>query len=528
MTTASQTAQPARPLPDQTPDDHSPREERWSPRLWGTLVVLCAALFLDALDVSMVGVALPSIGSDLGLSTNALQWVVSGYVLGYGGLLLLGGRAADLLGRRRVFLVALGVFAAASLLGGVVDDGGLLIAARFLKGVAAAFTAPAGLSIITTTFAQGPARNRALSIYTTCGASGFSLGLVLSGLLTAVGWRWTFLMPVPIALLALVAAVRLLPRPTTATQRVTGGYDIAGAVTGTAALLLLVFTVTEAQSAGWASLRTLGSLLVVALLAAAFLRIESRSAAPLVRLGIFRNGGVTRANLAALALVGSYAGFQFIATLYLQRLLGWSALDMAFGFLPAGALIALSATKMGAVVDRFGTARLLPVGVLALLIGFGLFLRLDEHSTFLGLVLPSMLFIGVGFSLAFPSINIEATNGVADEEQGLASGLVNTAIQVGTALVLAVVTAVITAGSHGGQSPHEQLAGYRPALLLVVGVALLGLLVGVAGAVVDSRRRRAERAESPVPDYTYPSAPSAQPVKPAQAAQPARAGSSRG
>ncbi|AUG81292.1 MFS transporter [Kitasatospora sp. MMS16-BH015] len=493
MTTASPATEPAtRPTtaPTSYHDAPSPALDRWSPRLWGTLVVLCAALFLDALDVSMVGVALPSIGSDLGLSTNALQWVVSGYVLGYGGLLLLGGRAADLLGRRRVFLVALGVFAAASLLGGLVSDGGLLIAARFLKGVAAAFTAPAGLSIITTTFPQGPARNRALSIYTTCGASGFSLGLVLSGLLTAVGWRWTFLMPVPIALAALVAAVRLLPRPTER-QRTAGGYDIAGAVSGTAALLLLVFTVTEAQSAGWASLRTLGSLLVVVLLAVAFVLIEQRSAAPLVRLGIFRNGGVSRANLTALGMVGAYAGFQFIATLYLQRLLGWSALEMAFAFLPAGALIALSATKMGAIVDRFGTARLMPIGLLALLAGFALFLRLDEHSTFLGLVLPSMLLIGVGFSLAFPSVNIAATDGVADEEQGLASGLVNTAIQVGTAMALAAVTAVITGGSHGGQSPQEQLAGYRPALLLVVGIALLGLLVTVYGALVDARRRRA-------------------------------------
>lgn len=173
--------------------------------------MLCAALFLDALDVSMVGVALPSIGSDLKLSTSALQWVVSGYVLGYGGLLLLGGRAADLLGRRRVFLIALAVFAAASLLGGLVDNGGLLIAARFLKGASAAFTAPAALSIITTTFPEGPARNKALSIFTTCGASGYSLGLVLSGLLTSVGWRWTFLMPVPVALIALVFAIRLLP-----------------------------------------------------------------------------------------------------------------------------------------------------------------------------------------------------------------------------------------------------------------------------------------------------------------------------
>src|SRR5437763_13703028 len=172
---------------------------RWSPRLWAVLIVLCGALFLDALDVSMVGVALPSIRADLGLTTSSLQWVVSGYVLGYGGLLLLGGRAADLLGRRRVLLVGLSVFTVASLLGGLVSDPTLLIVTRFLKGASATFTAPAGLSYITTTFAEGPARNKALSVYTACGASGFSMGLVLGGIMTEVGWRWTFLLPVPFA-----------------------------------------------------------------------------------------------------------------------------------------------------------------------------------------------------------------------------------------------------------------------------------------------------------------------------------------
>ncbi|WP_045303110.1 MFS transporter [Saccharothrix sp. ST-888] len=505
------TAQPSpTTAPAETSDSGSVHgDERWSPRLWGTLIVLCAALFLDSLDVSMVGVALPSIGSDLHLSTSALQWVVSGYVLGYGGLLLLGGRAADLLGRRRVFLIALAVFAGASLLGGLVDDGGLLIATRFLKGIAAAFTAPAGLSIITTTFAEGSARNRALSIYTTCGASGFSLGLVLSGLLTSAGWRWTFLMPVPVALAALVAAVRLLPRRHSP-ERASGGYDVAGAITGTGALLLLVFTVTEAQSAGWASARTLLSLLVVAALAAAFLAIEQRTDHPLVRLGIFRNGGVSRANIVAFTAIGSYAGFQFIATLYLQRLLHWSALDMALGFLPAGALVALSAPRMGAIVDRLGTTRLLPLGVLALTAAFALFLRLDEHSGYVWLVLPSMVLLGAGFALAFPSVNIAATNGVPDDEQGLASGLVNTAVQVGSAVVLAVVTAVITAGSGGGESPQEQLDGYRPALLLVTAVSLVGLLVALAGTVLDRRRERAAAAAVPVPDYDYDRSPVAE------------------
>ena len=480
-----------------SPDAPSTSGLHWTPRLWGTLVVLCTAMFLDALDVSMVGVALPSIGSELHLSTSTLQWVVSGYVLGYGGLLLLGGRAADLLGRRRVFLVALSAFAAASLVGGR----GLLIAARFLKGVGAAFTAPAGLSIITTTFAEGPARNRALSIYTTCGASGFSLGLVLSGLLTSVGWRWTFLMPVPVALLAVVLAVRLLPRPVE--EPAEGGYNVLGAITGTATVLLLVFTVTEAQGAGWLSLRTLGSLVVVAALAAAFLLVESRTAHPLVRLGIFRKGSVARANVVAFTMTGAYGGFQFVVTLYLQHLLGWSALQMALGLLPAGAFIALSAPFMGPIVDRFGTARLLPVGLLALAGAFALFLRLDEHSSYPVLVLPSMLLLGVGFALAFPSVNIAATDGVADEEQGLASGLVNTAIQVGTAVVLAGATAMITAGSAGGDSARAQLDGYRPALVLVTAVALVGLLVASVGALVDRRRSSAPMS---VPDYDYPSA----------------------
>ncbi|WP_105969311.1 MFS transporter [Streptomyces geranii] len=452
---------------------------RWTPRLWGTLLVLCAAMFLDALDVSMVGVALPSIGSELGLSTSTLQWIVSGYILGYGGLLLLGGRTADLLGRRQVFLVALGVFALASLLGGLVDSGPLLIASRFIKGLSAAFTAPAGLSIITTTFAEGPLRNRALSIYTTCAATGFSMGLVLSGLLTEASWRLTMLLPAPVAVLALIAGLKLLPR--SEREKDHDGYDIPGAILGTASMLLLVFTVVQAPEAGWASARTLLSFLAVAVLLTVFVRVEQRSAGPLIRLGVLRSGPQIRAQLGAMALFGSYVGFQFLVTLFLQSLLGWSALHTALAFLPAGAVVALSATKMGAIVDRFGTQRLIVAGFALMITGYALFLRVSLDPSYATLILPSMLLIGGAFALVFPSLNIQATNGVDDHEQGMVSGLLNTSVQVGGAIFLAVVTAVVTAGTPDNPSPQAVLDAYRPGLIVVTGIALAGLLVTLPG-----------------------------------------------
>ncbi|MFF7850367.1 MFS transporter [Streptomyces sp. SID5770] len=473
-------------------------QERWSPRLWGTLLVLCAAMFLDALDVSMVGVALPSIAADLDLSTATLQWIVSGYILGYGGLLLLGGRAADLLGRRRVFLIALAVFAVASLLGGLVDSGPLLIASRFVKGLSAAFTAPAGLSIITTTFKEGPQRNRALSIYTTCAATGFSMGLVLSGLLTELSWRWTMLLPAPVALIALVFALRLIPH--SSRDDSSGGYDLPGAVTGTAAMLLLVFTVVEAPEAGWTSLRTLLSFAAAAALLVAFVLIERRSTSPLVRLGVLRSGSQVRAQLGAAAFFGSYVAFQFIVTQYMQSLLGWSALQTALAFLPAGVLVALSSTKIGGIVDRFGTPRTIATGFTLLVVGYALFLRVSLVPQYAAVILPSMLLIGAACALVFPSLNIQATNGVADREQGMVSGLLNTSIQVGGAFFLAVTTAVITAdGGHGGSaSPQAVLDGFRPGLAVVTVIALAGLLItlpglrrprgaAVAGSVVVAR-----------------------------------------
>ncbi|MEV4011170.1 MFS transporter [Nonomuraea angiospora] len=452
---------------------------------WGALAVLCAVIFLDALDVSMVGVALPAIQHDLGLSTSSLQWVVSGYVLGYGGLLLLGGRTADLLGRRRVFLVALGVFAVASLLGGIVDDGGLLIAARFIKGVSAAFTAPAALSIITTTFPEGPERNRALSIFTACGASGYSLGLVLSGLLTEIGWRWTLLMPVPVAILALLVAPRVLRGRD---ERAEGGHDLIGAVLITASMLLLVFTVVQAPEAGWASLQTIGSLVAVAVLLGLFVFTERRMRHPLVRLGILRSGHIVRANLGLLILMGSYVAFQFVAMQYFQNLLGWSALGTALAFLPAGLLVALTSTKMGDFADRFGTGKLIVIGSAALAGGYAMFLGIDRTPSLGGMVIPGMILMGIAFALSFPSLNIQATTGVDDDEQGLASGLLNTSGQVGGAIVLAVVTAVLTSG--GGET--LSIGSLRSAIVVSLVLALVGLVISATGL----RARKAQAVES--------------------------------
>jgi len=464
-------------------------ENGWDARLWGVLVLLCGVLFLDGLDVSMVGVALPSIRADLGLSTSQLQWIVSGYVLGYGGLLLLGGRAADLLGRRRVLLAALSVFTVASLLGGLVSDGSLLIATRFLKGASAAFTAPASLSMITTTFREGPERNRALSVYTACGASGFSLGLIFGGLLTEVGWRYTFLLPVPIAAAILVAAPRLLPKdpPLKIDRR---GFDVAGALAVTAGMLLLVRTVVRAPDAGWASASTLVSFAIAAALLVAFVSIEQRAPQPLVRLGILRSASLRRANLGAMTVFGSYVGFQFVATLYMQTLLGWSALEMAFAFLPAGLIVAFGAPRIGALADRFGTQRIIVAGGVAFVAGYALFLRIDQTSAYAAVMLPTMLLLGTGFALCFPSLNIQATAGIANEEQGLASGLVSTSFQVGGAVVLAVVSAIVTSQTGSATDPASLLDGYRPALGVVTLVAALGLLVGLVGTL----RRRPEPA----------------------------------
>jgi MFS family permease len=371
-----------------------------------------------------------------------------------------------------------------------VSDGTLLVVTRFLKGAAAAFTAPAGLSIITTRFAEGPERNRALSIYTATGASGFSLGLVAGGLLTELGWRWTFLLPVPIAIALLALAPRFLPRDSVVT---TGrrSFDIPGAVTLTAGMLLLVRTVVEAPEQGWGSLETIGAFVIAAGLLATFVAIEQRTSAPLVRLGILRTGSLVRANIGAMALFGAYIGFQFVMTLYLQAMNGWSPLETALAFLPAGMLVAVGAPRIGPLVDRLGATRVIVAGAFASVAGYALVLRFDAVPDYAAVLLPTMLLLGAGFMLLFPTFNIQATSGVADHEQGLASGLVQTSFQVGGAVSLAIVTAVVSARAGGSTDPHVLLGAYQTAIGVTVAVAAAGLVVALSGL---ARERRPELA----------------------------------
>jgi MFS family permease len=483
-------------------------ETTWTPQLWGILIVLGGALLLDGLDVSMVGVALPSIRTALHMSTSSLQWIISGYTLGYGGLLLLGGRAADLLGRRRVFVAAVAVFAVVSLLGGMVSSPGLLIASRIIKGMAAAFSAPASMSLLTTTFPEGPLRNRAFSVYSVFGASGFSLGLVLSGLITQVSWRWTLLVSAPAAALVLLGAITLIPRGGAArgTGRAGRRFDLPGAAVITAAMLLLVYSVVNAQQAGWGSARTIGSFAGVAVLAALFAVIETRSPDPLVPFAIFRSAPLRRAQVGAITLFGSYVSFQFLLTQYLQSLSHWSAIGTALAFLPAGVIVAVLSLRTAGLLSRFGAETLVAVAFVALVASYALFLRAGVSPDYPAVMLPTVILIGVAFGFGFSALTVSATSGVRDHQQGLAASLFQTSFQVGGAVVLAVVTAVVEAGGANTiTTPAAVLSAYRPALYLITGVAALGLL-----AVLPGLRRR---AGAPADDVDYIAAEALEPAK---------------
>src|SRR3954447_16695208 len=330
------------------------------------LAVLSGVIFLDALDGSLVQVALPSMGGSLHLADAQLQWIVSAYVLGYGGFLLLGGRCADVLGRKRVLVWGLVAFIVASALGTVVDDGTLLIAARFLKGASAAFTAPAALSILTTSFGEGPRRNRALGIYTAAAACGFTFGLVSGGLLTELSWRYTFAVVVPAAVVLLVGAIRVVRRDERAAEPARRRVDLGGALTVTGAALVFVHAVVEGPSAGWMSMQTLGALAVAGALLAAFVVIERTVDQPLVRLAILRSRSLVRANVGALLLFGCATTFNVVRTLYAQDVLGWGPLKTGVVFMAASITTGLLAPRVGAIVTRIGAMGTVLAGALAL------------------------------------------------------------------------------------------------------------------------------------------------------------------
>ncbi|WP_049558026.1 MFS transporter [Nonomuraea sp. SBT364] len=450
--------------------------ERLTGRPLGVLLVLCGTIFLEGIDVAMLNVALPAIRADLGVSTSMLSGVVTAYVLGYGGFTLLGGRAADLLGRRRMFLFWLAVFLVFSGLGGFANEGWVLLVARFVTGVAAGFMTPAGLSLITTSFAEGRQRNKALLIYAGTGAAGFALGLVIGGLLTAVGWRWVFFAPVILAAIILLVAFPLIEEP--AAPRPAGGrFDVPGAVTMTGGMMLLVYGVIRLEHPGEGWGWTLGAFAGALALLAAFTAIERRSADPLIRLGVLRSAPLVRANVVAALLTASFMGFQFLVTLYLQELRGWTPIQTGLALLIAAADVLLAPTLTPVLVNRYGNARVIFGGLLAGLTAFALFLGVGMDWTYAAM-LPSMLLIGLMFAFVYGPVTIVATEGIAEHEQGLAGGLINSSFQFGAALGLSMVTVVNVAALDGGASGIDAI---RAALVVPVTATLVSAVVVASG-----------------------------------------------
>ncbi|MBD0745675.1 MFS transporter [Streptomyces sp. CBMA152] len=438
------------------------------------LLVLCGTIFLEGIDVAMFAVAVPTIRSDLGLSTSEAAWVMSAYVLGYAGFTLLGGRAADLLGRRRMFLGALTVFLLFSGLGGFATTGWMLIAARLVTGVSAAFMTPAAMSIITTSYEEGPERNRALLVFAGTAAGGFSLGLVIGGLLTGFGWRWVFFAPVLLAGALLAAAVRLVPAEARPSR--SGSFDVAGAGAAAGTMVLLAYGIVRLEhgAAGW--WLTAGSFAAGLLLAGVFVAVERRAPAPLVRLGILRNAATVRADAGALLFVGSFFGFQFIATLYLQELRGWSSMRTALALVVMGCDAVLAPTLTPRLVNRFGNARVILGGFLLAIVSYGLFVPVGDDWSYVAM-LPTLVLTGVAFALAYGPLAIAATSGVAESEQGLAGGLLHTSTQFGSAVGISAVTAVYGAVSSG----HDRLEAFRAALVVPVGMVVLGAVLTAWG-----------------------------------------------
>jgi len=445
------------------------------PLRWKALALLCVAMFMVILDAQIVILALPSIEAELGFSPGGAQWVMSAYLLSFGGLLLLGGRAADLLGRRRVFMVGAALFLVSSLLCGLSWSGALLIAARAVQGVSAAIMAPTALSIVMNTFEEGRERNKALGVWSAIGGLGATAALLIGGPITdALGWAWIFFINIPVALALLGLSPVLLRESRGAVRE--RAYDVTGAVTVTAALVALVYAVVEAPDAGWGAAQTLGLLAAATVLLALFAVVETRSAAPLVPLRIFRSRTLVGGNL-VLGTLGMVAfGMSLIVSLYAQQVLGFSAIEFGLGTAVMTVGAVLGSTIGQAVVTRIGFRAVAAAGFALTGAGCLLLTQVSAGGTYLSDIFPGLLVFGPGLGATYVAASVATLAGVAERESGLASALNNAAFQIGGALGTAVVTSVAVASADGladGFRSAFAAAALFPALGFVLAILLL-------------------------------------------------------
>ena len=472
-------------------------------RKWYGLALLLLVQFMVVLDIAIVNVALPSIQVDLGFSQENLQWVISAYALFFGGFLLLGGRAADLLGRRRLFLTGIVLFTTASLFSGLAWGEGPLIGARAFQGLGAAIITPAALSILTTTFAEGKERNAALGAWGAVGAFGAVAGVLLGGVLTdLLSWEWIFFVNVPVGVFALIATPFMIGESRDATA---SSYDVPGAVLVTGGLVTLVYAITQANSYGWGSAATIGLFTAAAVILGAFLVWESRAKDPLMPFSIFRLRTLVGANIAGFILGTALFGMFLMLTLYMQQVLGYSAMKTGVAYLAVAGSAIVTSGIAAQLVNRVGVKPVLIVGMSALTGGLVWFSQVSVGGSYSADLLPGFLMVAVGLGFSFVPISIAALAGVQPAEAGLASGLLNTSQQIGGALGIAALSAIATSRTESdlatGNAPAVALTnGFQDAFVAGAIVAFVGVLVSI---FVVSRR---DLVQEDVPEPAFEAA----------------------
>ena len=470
-------------------------------RRWIALILLCVAQFVVVLDASIVNVALPSIGRGLHFSEQNLPWVVNAYVIAFGGFLLLGGRAADLLGRRRVFMAGLLVVAVASLAAGFAVNQGQLIAARAAQGLGAAIISPSALSIVTTLFRDGAERNKALGAWGAVAGSAGAAGVLLGGILTdGLGWEWVLWVNVPVASIALLLTPGLLPE--SRSESATRHFDAAGAISVTAGLSVLAYGLLDASSAGWGSTKIVSLLALSVVLIGAFVVIELRSAAPLVPFRIFRLRTLTGANVVGILLGASLFSMFFFISLYMQQVLGYSPIHAGLSYLPLALTIIIAAGLGGQLVTRFGFKPILAAGMLVVALGLVWFSRVSVGGGFITDILGPSLLAAIGLGFGFVTSTIAAVSGVEEREQGLASGLINTSQQIGGALGLAVLSTIATSrtdhlmASGASSLPSALTDGFQSAFFGGAVIAALGFVATLVLIRTRDSRAHVEMANA--------------------------------